>query len=178
MKRTVGLELIWKVCMETLAKLHAFQLEIKKNCYYCNQWTCEPLSSTSVDSKNLFSEPQYLFKIAWEVSSGVLQRRCSKKFRKTHRKAPVPESLFYWGLQFYLDIGSDTGVFLWNFVNVLRTHILQNTVQMCLTILRGWSYSLYSVRMREIAFFSETKKSYFYLLSYFDYHYNFWGKSK
>ena len=30
MKRTVDLELIWKVCMETLAKLHAFQLEIKK----------------------------------------------------------------------------------------------------------------------------------------------------
>ena len=52
----------------------------------------------------------------FQSSGGVLLKRCSKKFRKIHRKTPVPEPLFNKAsgprLVTLLKRGSSTGVFL------------------------------------------------------------------
>ena len=65
---------------------------------------CFPINFAKI-LKNIFF-PEYIRAIASEsfctllaiilhiISGGVLQKRCSWKFHKIHRKAPVPESLF------------------------------------------------------------------------------------
>ena len=42
----------------------------------------------------LFDVRNMKLRIKEAASRGVLQKRCSYKFRKIHRKTPVPESLF------------------------------------------------------------------------------------
>ena len=47
--------------------------------------------------KKLFFETESVVRIRKikQSSGGVLQKRCSYKFRKIHRKIPVPESLIF-----------------------------------------------------------------------------------
>ena len=63
--------------------------------------------------------------------AGVLQNRCSEKFRKLHRKALVLESLFKelagWSPATLLKKDSSTGVFLWSFSKTFKNTFLYGT---------------------------------------------------
>ena len=76
-----------------------------------------------------------LFRSSHRIDSFLI--KFNKKFRKIHRKTPVPGL----GLQLYSKRDSGTGVFLWILRIFLKTPILQNSSGWLLLSIKGTTSS-------------------------------------
>ena len=84
---------------------------------------CDSYSSMSCISIPIILSSYPEYHIQKHSLGGVLQKRCPSKFRKIHRKSPVPESLFYWSCSF-IKKKALAQVFSCEFCEIFRNTVL------------------------------------------------------